>query len=545
MQADKEVAVSKRSFVSLLHRSFIVVALIAAASLPVSAQEPPRQPPPAGAFAPGQILVKFKPGAGGLSAQRALAAQSLTVAGDIPSLGVLKVSVEPGRELEKVAALRSDPNVLYAEPNYIAHAVDTIPNDPYYYWSQWGLSKINAPAAWDYTTGAGSVVIAVVDTGVDLTHPDLSCPGKLLAGWNFIGDNNNPDDDNGHGTHVAGIAAACSNNGRGVTGVAWGARLLPVKVLASDGYGSYATVAAGITYAVDRGANIVNLSLGGHDDSITLADAVRYANDRNRLVVAASGNTNGAVLYPAAYPEALAVAATDNLDERYWNSNFGPELDLSAPGVDVYSTYPWNVDNSSHPWCYGHAYCLLTGTSMATPHVSGLAALLWSSDRDLTNDRIRDAIQATADDLGTPGRDDYFGHGRINAARALESISLRTSPAQILFLVDDHNGPFPPSNRIRVTTTSPNAITWTAGISPDVAWLSVTPPVSGAVSSASAGGFTLEMPTRPYTYGTYIATLVVTGTALSGAAVGPATSEVRVSYLPQLYLYLFPRVYKN
>ena len=519
-----------------------MVALVATPSMPALAQEPPRQPPPSGEFVPGQILVKFKPGAGGLTVQRALAAQSLSVAGDIPSIDVLKVLVKPGHELEQIAALRSDPSILYAEPNYVAYAVDTIPNDVHY-GDQWGLSKIGAPAGWDYTTGDGNVVIAIVDSGIDLNHPDFACPGKLTAArWNFVGNNDNPDDDYSHGTHVAGIAASCSNNHTGVAGVAWGARLMPVKVLDSTGHGDYATVAAGIIYAVDHGANIINLSLGGSGNSSTLANAVAYAYSHNRLVVAAAGNTGGEVLYPAAYPQALAVAATDSLDQHYWASNVGPQLDIAAPGVEVYSTYPPNVYNYFYPWCYGRYYCSLTGTSMATSHVSGLAALLWSFDHGLTANRVRAVIQSTADDLGVPGRDDTFGYGRINAARALESISLRISPAQTFFLADDDSGPLPPSNRIQVTTADPNTITWTASISPAVTWLSIAPPASGIVSSASPDGFTLEMPVRPATYGTYTTTVVVTGTAPPGTTIGPATSEVRVSYLPQLYQDFLPLI---
>jgi thermitase len=484
-------------------------------------------------------LVKFRPSVGELSAQRALAAQSLTVAGTIPSLDVLKVSVKPGQELEQIAALRSDPNVLYAEPNYVVHAADTIPNDVYFD-SQWGLSQIGAPAGWDYTTGDSSVTIAIVDSGIDLNHPDFTCPGKLTtARWNFVADNTNPDDDYGHGTHVAGIAAACSNNHTGVAGVSWGARLMPVKVLDANGNGDYARLAAGIAYAVDHGAKIINLSLGGPDDSTTLANAVAYAYSHNRLLVAAAGNTGGPVLYPAAYPQVLGVAATNEFDNLDGTSASGPQL-VAAPGVNIYSTYPANVDDPFFPWCHGHFYCSLSGTSMATPHVSGLAALLWSFDHSLTADRTRTIIQSTADAL----KDGSPGYGRINAARALESISLRTSPARTFFLTDDTIGPIPPSNRIGVTTAGPNTITWTATISPAVVWLSIAPPASGVVAPASPGGFTLEMPVRPATYGTYTTTVVVTGSVRSGTAIRPATSEVRISYLPQLYRYIFPLIYK-
>jgi subtilisin family serine protease len=536
--------VNARSWLSLLRRSFLIVALVAAAAVPVSAQEPPRQPPPAGGFAAGRILVKFKPGVGGLSVQRALAAQSLTVAGAVPSLDVLKVSVKPGQELAEVAALRSDPNVLYAEPDYIARAQPTIPNDPYY-GSQWGLPQIGAPLAWDMTTGSSAVIIAIVDTGIYLEHEDFNfnCAGKLTAArWNFVAGNAYPDDDNGHGTHVAGIAAACGNNGIGVAGVAWGARLMPVKVLDSGGNGYYSDVAAGITYAVNNGAKVVNLSLGGLSDDYTLASAVQYAHDHGVLVVAAAGNCAqdgyqcsylyNPIMYPAAYPAVLAVAATDSGDNWASFSEYQPYVGVAAPGVSIYSTLR------------GGGYGPMTGTSMATPHVSGLAALLWSLAPALTVDQVESIIESTADDLGAPGKDDYFGYGRINAGRALSSLGLQTSPAQTLFIVGDNGGPFPASSAVQVTTLSPIPITWTATISPPVAWLSIAPPDSGTVSAASSPppAFTL-VATRPITYGTYTTTAIVTATSPAGGEIGPVTTQVDINYLATLHIYRFPLIF--
>jgi subtilisin family serine protease len=539
--------VGARFLLSLFRRSFLIIALVAAAAVPVSAQEPPRRPPPAGRFAAGRILVKFKPGVGGLSAQRTLTAQSLSVAGSVPSLDVLKVSVKPGQELAEVAALRGDPNVLYAEPDYIALA-QTIPNDPYYA-SQWGLSKIDAPTAWDLTTGSSAVVIAIVDTGIDLDHEDFSCAGKLTsARWNFVADNSNPDDDYGHGTHVAGIAAACSNNGKGVAGVAWGARLMPVKVLDASGSGYYSDVAAGITYAVDHGARIVNLSLGGTSGSTTLATAVQYAHDHGVLVVAAAGNCaqdgpqcnylDNPIIYPAAYPTVLAVAATNSNDNWADFSEHQPYVDVAAPGVDIYSTY------------FDGGYTFMNGTSMAAPHVSGLAALLWSLVPSLTVDQVESIIESTADDLvdypGAPGKDDYFGYGRINAGRALSSVGLQVSPAQTLILIGDNGGPAPASPMGQVTTLSPEPITWTATISPSVSWLSLAPPASGMVSASSSppAAFTL-VATRPITYGTYTTTVIVTATTSGGGLIGPASIQIDIDYLATLYIYHFPLMYKN
>ncbi len=524
---------------SLLRCSFLIVALVAAAAVPVSAQEPPRQPPPAGGFAAGRILVKFKPGVGGLSAQRALAAQSLSVADAVPSLDVLKVSVKPGQELAEIAALRNDPNVLYAEPDYVALAQDTIPNDTYY-GSQWGLPKISAPVAWDMTTGSSAIIIAVVDTGIDLDHEDFSCADKLTtARWNFVAGNSIPEDDNGHGTHVAGIAAACGNNGKGVAGVAWGARLMPIKVLDSSGSGYYSNVAAGITYAVDHGADIVNLSLGGVSNDSTLASAVQYAHDHGVLVVAAAGNCAqdgyqcsylyNPVMYPGAYPTVLAVAATDSGDNWASFSEYQPYVDVAAPGVSIYSTVRTG----------GYGY--LSGTSMATPYVSGLAALLRSFSPSFTMDQIENTIQSTADDLGAAGKDDYFGYGRINAGRALSSLGLQVAPSQLLVMVDDNDGPLPPSSTNQVTTLSADPITWTVTISPSVEWLSIASPTSGMVMAGSSppASFTLTA-SRPSTYGTYTTTALVTATTSTGGQISPVAIQVDIEYLPHLYIYRFP-----
>jgi thermitase len=538
----------------------ITAMMVAVMTLPISTYaqgpfgetprpEPSSSPPPSGHFVPGEILVKFKPVVGQLSAQRALEARNLQVLGDIQSIGVLKVAVESGQELETIAALRQNPDVLYAEPNYIAYALDTIPNDPGY-GSQWGLPKIGAPAAWDITTGGSDVTIAVVDTGIDLSHPDLSCLGKLTSGWDFVNNDATPNDDFGHGSHVAGIAAACTNNGIGVAGVAWGARLMPVKVLNAGGGGSYEDVAIGITYAVDHDADIVNLSLGGIDESSALADAVQYAHNHGVLVVAAAGNCaqyySGSpcyglinpIIYPAAYPTTLAVAATDSSDNPAYFSEHHPYVDVAAPGVNIYSTY-YNPYNGSH------TYASLDGTSMATPFVSGLAALVWSMDRSLTNDQVQNIIQSTADDLGASGKDDYFGYGRINAGHALESlVSLQISPDQTGFLVDDDSGPFPASKVIEITTTSHNAINWTVSVSPSVSWLSVAPPASGTVSAASAASFTL-VASRPAAYGTYNTQVIVIGTTPSGGTIGPEIIQVHISYVPDLYEIRFPAIFKN
>ena len=519
-----------------------VIAVVFGVSAAVSAQEPPPGPPATGGYVSGQVLVKFKPTVGQLTAQDKLASQGLQVVDAIPSIGVLTVLVEEGQEEAMVASLRARDDVLYAEPNYVVHALETIPDDVDY-GAQWGLTKIRAPRAWDIVTGTNSTIIAIVDSGIDLDHPDLSCAGKLTAGYDFVNRDDNPDDDHGHGTHVAGIAGACTDNNLGVAGMSWGVRLMPVKVLDASGSGSYSDLAAGIIYSVDHGAQVINLSLGGIFDSQTMFDGAQYAHDHGVLVTAAAGNCaaggsrcNGYVnpiMYPGAYTTTLAVAATDLVDNHAYFSEYHPYVDVAAPGVGIWSTY------------LGGGYTSKSGTSMATPFVSGLAGLIRSVDPALTRDEIQGIIESTAEDLGAPGKDNEFGHGRIDAWRALESqFDLQTTINPDFFLVDDDTGPLPPWREARVTSDSVNAITWTAAVSPAVTWVAIVPPVSGQVSADGPAGFTL-VATRPVTYGSYSARVVVTATTPSGAGTDPNAAWVHIHYLPDLHQTLLFPVYRN
>jgi subtilisin family serine protease len=506
----------------------------------VAMASPPDERPPSqssGDFIPGRVLVKFKPALGAAAAHDRLAQQGLRASGFIPGLDVFKVDVPPGKELETIAQLRARADVLYAEPDYRVYALDTIPNDPGW-GSQWGLPKIQAPKAWDIlsTTGGANIIIAIIDSGIDLDHPDFACPNKLLPGGDFVNNDNNPQDDFGHGTHVAGIAAACTNNRVGVAGVAWAARLLPVKVLDHNGQGSYSNLAAGIYYAVNQGAQVINLSLGGTSDSDTMRRAVSHAVTRGRLVVAAAGNfghQGNPVLYPAAYDEVVAVAATDSGDNRAGFSEYHPYVDVAAPGVNIYSTLPDNT------------YGWLSGTSMATAFVSGLAALLWSADGNLSATQVRTLIESKADDLGTPGKDVYFGYGRINAWRTLDArVRVSATPTQVTFLADAEKGPVPAQQQITLSTPSTQPITWTATITPPVSWLSVAGASSGSVSASASAALTLDV-TRPITYGTYQATLLITSTTAVGARPLPVTVSATFHYVPQLYQVLLSPIMKD
>ena len=368
-----------------------------------------------------------------------------TVHGQIPQLDLLCVSVPAAQAKAALAVLNSVPAVAYAESNAPARAA-LWPNDPAWE-QQWGAHKIGGSRAWDITTGNSDVVIAVLDSGMALRHPDLTkrlwinpdeTPengvdddgnGKVddVLGWRFYhhwawdgekyaylpAQDNHVADDLGHGTHVAGIAGAEIENGVGVAGMAGGSRLMTVKVLDQYGIGWYFDIARGIVYAVDNGAQVINLSLGGTTPSEALQDAVDYAHDHGVLVVAATGNNGGAVWYPAAAEHVLAVAATDQDDVRAGFSSHGPQVDVAAPGVDIYSTWPWVGE-----------YFTQSGTSMAAPYVSGLAALIWSTRPDLPAAQVTEIMTSTAVDVNAGdllGWDEYVGWGRIDAGQALSA----------------------------------------------------------------------------------------------------------------------------
>ncbi len=369
---------------------------------------------PTFAYAAGQLLVRFRRDvpAAALSSTRLIA--RLQTAEVIPVLGVELISIEPGDEADTLARLRADPLVEYAGLNYIAHVAGE-PTDPAW-WRQWDLRQIGAPAAWDMSTG-GDLIIAVIDTGVDASHPDLA--NKLVAGYDFVSGDNTPNDDHGHGTHVAGIIAAAANNGVGIAGVAWTARIMPIKVLDAQGNGSYYQIIQGIRYAADHGARVINLSLGGSQADPNLRAAIQYARDKGCLVVAATGNQGSSVLYPAAYPEALAVAATNDRQDTPDYSNYGPEVDVAAPGgsdtAGIYSLAP------------GGSYATMYGTSMAAPHVAGLAALIWAAAPTWPAPDVIHLLEETASRVGrTPydqsGRNDQLGYGEVNAAAALRGV---------------------------------------------------------------------------------------------------------------------------
>lgn len=359
------------------------------------------------AVMPGELVVKFKTEAGKQALLQSLSLRALTRVERLDAL-----VVKPERAAEALAKLQADPRVAYAEYNHVVRKFQA-PATPALGFRAgdemlgklWGMTKIQAEKVWAQGIGDPKVRVAVVDTGIDHRHPDFG--GRVEKGYDFINNDADAMDDEGHGTHCAGTVAAGLGNG-GVVGVAPGVGLVAVKVLSASGSGSFAGVAKGVVYAADQGVEVISLSLGGGFPSQVLEDAVRYAIGKGCLVVAAMGNENtDDPSYPAASPGVMAVGATISNDLRASFSNYGQHISVAAPGGDIWSTK------------LGGGFESLSGTSMATPHVAGLAALLKSSAPQLDAKGLRQRIEASADDLGAQGFDPMFGHGRIRADRAV------------------------------------------------------------------------------------------------------------------------------
>ncbi|MBN1667697.1 MAG: peptidase S8 [Anaerolineales bacterium] len=391
------------------------------------------------AYQPGRLLVRLEEGVSINAGGRLLAEYGAQYLDTIYGSPVQIWQVPEGQELALAQQLSAEAEVRYAEPDYVYTAFNTIPNDSHYN-KQWSHSKTNAPQAWDLATGSSDIIIAIVDTGVDLGHPDLV--GKLVPGYDVYNNDANPLDDNGHGTHVAGIAAANTNNGTGVAGVSWGARLMPVKALNNQGSGNISHITAGIYWAYQNGADIINLSLGGSVYSQSMQDAVNAAHSAGSLVVAAMGNCRTAgdgcpvanpVMYPAGLNNVFAVASTGPTDAYAPYSQYGSHCDVAAPGGamewyqdpdGIYSTMP-TYDVLMTTVGFAKNYDFVHGTSQATPYVAGLGALVWSYAPWLTADQVQAAIEDSAVDLGAPGWDVNYGHGRVNAYAALASIPIQ------------------------------------------------------------------------------------------------------------------------
>ena len=331
--------------------------------------------------------------------------------------GTYTVIADAAHSPEEIAAeYAKDSNVEYAEVDYAVQMSSVIPNDPYYsYLQAVNNGSMSIPESWDISQGSSSITVAVLDTGVNGSHPDLS--GRILPdGYDFVNGDADPMDDNGHGTMCAGIIAADTDNSTGVAGTDWNCRILPIKVLDAAGSGYVSNIAAGIVYAADQGANVISMSLGGANYSQTLQTAINYAYSRGVVIVAAAGNSNNAIQYPAANDHVIAVGAVNAAGSKSAYSCYGAQLDVVAVGDNVTST----VNNS---------YATGSGTSFAAPFVAALSALTLSVDPALTPDEVTRLIEESASDLGADGWDQYFGYGRVNFYTTLNRSTADNSPA--------------------------------------------------------------------------------------------------------------------
>ena len=448
--------------------SVLLMALLATLARPTAHAVPVRQYPDLmSPHASGQILVKWQAPPlwtatdVQVEQERLRARVSARLMGTIPALGIERWQVLPGDMRAALDLLLASPAVAWAEPNYLLTLPDdvlvstgnlaaraggqTFPNDPgYVQYARQYLARMGVESAWATTTGDPRIIVAVVDTGVDCAHEDLlgrcwinadEIPDNGVdddgngyvddrAGWSFYKESGDVQDVMSHGTHVTGIIAATINNGKGIAGVAPSVTIMPVAVFAPPvGVGTYYDLIRGILYAVDNGARVINLSLGATTYSRGEAEAIAYAEEHGVVVVAAAGNRgSNRLFYPAAHPQVIAVAATDASDTvATWFSNYGTYIDVAAPGVSVWSTIP------------GNGYGAMSGTSMATPHVAGLAALILSLNPSLTPAQVRDLITRYASDqvgppnLDPPGWDPRYGYGRIHIGNTVAATPSRGS----------------------------------------------------------------------------------------------------------------------
>lgn len=405
----------------------------------------------ADAYAPGRVLARFQPGAraGDIASEN-----GASMRGEV-AFGIQMLSVPEGREIAVSRALARNPNVVWAEPDFIrlinipcdnGSGSCGAPDDPYlgYKWDLHNDGSINNSLGDDLGPSGtpdsdmdwleaydllgdpgGSATLGIMDTGIREDHVDLQ--GRVVAQYDFHDDDPDATDDDGHGTHVAGIAVGRGNDGIGVPGVAWGSGigLLIAKVcgpisppIFGQRYGCYnSSTAAGVAWAVANGADVLNLSLGGSSASQAEQDALSAARSAGVLPICAAGNEGGAVSYPAALSSCVAVSATDWTDDLASYSNFGPQVELAAPGGDDESPDGYSYILSSYN-SSSTGYAFMAGTSMASPQAAGLATLLHALGVTGAEEKL-DRMKTTADDLGAPGEDDLFGAGRINVYNAV------------------------------------------------------------------------------------------------------------------------------
>ena len=461
--------------------SFVLAALVATLALPQAAA----------AAKTTRILVHFDRHASA-AAQKALIARvgGRRVA-SIRRLGTAVVTVPAAKKKTALALLQRQPTVTYAQTDGLVHMDSLTIDDTYLNSSAWQLANPHFADAWSLTTGSPSVIVAVLDTGVQPNQQDL---GTLVPGYDFVNNDSSPADDEGHGTAVAGIIAAQGNNGQGVAGVCWGCRIMPVKVLGSNGYGTWSAVASGIVWATDHGANVINMSLGSTSSDQTTADAIAYAEAHGVVVVAAAGNDRDSVLhYPADYPGVISVGAVDQTGTRYSWSDFGSWVQVDAPGCTFTTALGSKL--------YLSNFC---GTSASAPFVSGLAGLALSYRPSATASDVANAIEQSAH-LGSNQNSVY---GLVDGAATLRALGAQVNAPQPSFTVSSASGTAPFQVTFTNTSTSAKSYAWTFG--------------DGPLSTAASPVHTFT------TAGTYTVTLTASGDG------GSATAATTITVAPPL-----------
>ena len=359
-------------------------------------------------WVPGRLLVQPRAGLSEAEFDKILKPHGGKQVGKIEGINVRIIEL-PAQASEKAveALLKNNKHLKFAERDRIVPQDTT--NDPYF-GNAWHLPKIGAPTAWATGTGAG-VTIAILDSGIDSKHPDLA--GKVLPGWNFYDGNSDLTDVTGHGTQVAGTAAAASNNATGVASIAGGAMILPGRIASTTGSASFSTMAKGVTWAADQGARLANISYGGARSSSTVQSAGQYLKSKGGLLVVSGGNS-GAEEIIAASDALIAVSGTTSTDAKASWSSFGSYIDVAAPGAGIWTTNR------------GGGYGSISGTSIASPATAGVLALMMEANPKLGPDDLTKLLFSTAVDLGTAGYDKYFGHGRVDAAAAVQAAATAT-----------------------------------------------------------------------------------------------------------------------